>query len=97
MKRRIRLTEADLHKIVRRSVKRALKEGAMGTAYENLEQAQRLLSDITNSSFIPFSSPSPSSTEEELKNTIIEAARLVDKAMYLCGKLGYNGPVANVV
>lgn len=50
-----------------------------------------------DSSFIPFSSPNPSSTEEDLKKTIIEAARMIDKAMYLCGQLGYNNPVANVV
>ena len=56
-----------------------------------------LLKDIMDSSFIPFSSPHPSSTEEDLKKTIIEAARMIDKAMYLCGQLGYNNPVTNVV
>lgn len=90
MKKLIRLTESDLHNIIRESVKRTLKEGRMGSACENLEQAQQLLSDITNSTFIPFASPSPSSTELELKNTIIDAVNLIEKALYLCGQLGYN-------
>ncbi len=93
----IRLTEGDLHCIIKESVNRVLNEGKLGSAYENLENASALLKDIMNSSFIPFSSPHPSSTEEELKKTIIEAARMVDKAMYLCSQLGYNNPVANVV
>ena len=92
-KKLIRLTENDLHNIVKESVNRVLKEGKIGSAYSNLEQAKRLLSDTMDSSFIPFASPSPSSTEQELKNSIIEAARLVDKSLYLCGKLGYNNPI----
>ena len=74
-----------------------LNEGKLGGAYENLENASALLRDIMDSSFIPFSSPHPSSTEDDLKKTIIEAARMVDKAMYLCSQSGYNNPVANVV
>ena len=93
----IRLTEEDLHEIIKESVNRALNEGKLGGAYENLENASALLKDIMDSSFIPFSSPHPSSTEEDLKKTIIEAARMIDKAMYLCGQLGYNNPVTNVV
>lgn len=93
----IKLTEKDLHEIIKESVNRVLNEGKLGSAYDNLENASALLRDIMDSSFIPFSSPNPSSTEEDLKKTIIEAARMIDKAMYLCGQLGYNNPVANVV
>ena len=93
----IRLDGRRLHSIIMESVGKVLSEGKMGSAYENLEQAQRLLSDIMDSSFIPFASPSPSSTELELKKSIIEAARLVDRSLYLCGQLGYNNPVAQVV
>lgn len=96
-KKLIRLTENELKEIVKESVNKILKEGKLGSAYENLENASELLRDIMNSSFIPFSSPAPSGTEVELKNAIIEAARMVDKAMYLCGQLGYNKPYANVV
>lgn len=92
----IRLTESDLHTIIKETVNKVLKEGKLGSAYENLEHASELLKDIMNSSFIPFSSPNPSSTEEELKMSIVEAARMIDKAMYLCGKLGYNNPIAHI-
>jgi hypothetical protein len=81
---------------VKESVKSVLKEGKLGSAYNNLEKASELLSDIMNSGFIPFSSPSPSSTEYELKTAIIEAARLIDKSRYLCEQLGYNDPVSTV-
>lgn len=93
----IRLTEGDLHNIIKESVQRVLKEGKLGDAYTNLQNASELVRDIMDSSFIPFTSPSPSSTEVELKKTIIEAARMLDKAMYLCGQLGYNQPTAHVV
>ena len=96
-KKLIRLTENDLKEIVQESVNKILNEGQLGSAYENLENAYELLQDIMNSSFIPFSSPSPSGTEVELKNAIIEAARMIDKAKYLCGQLGYNEPRVNVV
>ena len=66
-KQLIRLTENDLHKIIEESVNNVLNEGKLGGAYENLENASELLKDIMNSSFIPFASPYPSSTEEELK------------------------------
>lgn len=96
-KKLIKLTENDLKEIVQESVNKILNEGQLGSAYENLENAYELLQDIINSSFIPFSSPAPSGTESELKDTIIEAARMIDKAKYLCGKLGYNEPRINVV
>ena len=89
-KKTIRLTEDKLHKIIKESVARTLNEGIWGSATDNLEQARELLQDIMNSGFIPFASPSPSSTENEVKKAIIEAARLIDKASYLCGKLGYG-------
>ena len=88
-KKLVKLTESDLHNIVMESVNKVLNEGKMGTAYECLQKAHDYLSDIMNSTFIPFTSPSPTSTEEELRDTIIKAARLIDKSMYLCGKLGY--------
>ena len=96
-KKLIRLTENDLKEIVKESVNKILNEGKLGSAYENLENAYELLQDIMNSSFIPFSSPAPSGTEAELKDTIIEAARMIGKAKYLCKQLGYHEPRVNVV
>ena len=96
-KRRIRLTEGDLGRIVKESVKRTLNETENGTTFEELENVRQILSDIMNSGFIPFSSPSPSSTEKEIADAIIEAARKIDKALYLCGQCGYHNPIAHVV
>ena len=96
-KKLIRLTENDLKEIVKESVNKILNEGKLGSAYENLENASELLRDIMDSSFIPFSSPAPSGTEAELKDTIIEAARMIGKAKYLCKQLGYHEPRVNVV
>lgn len=94
---RYRITESSLRNIIRNSVKNVLKEGKIGTAYQNLERAEELLDDIMNSGFIPFSSPSPSSTEVELKKAIVSAHNEILRALYLCGKLGYNRPQAHVV
>ena len=95
--KRYRLTESRLRNMIREAVKVTLNEGKLGTSYQNLENARELLGDIMNSGFIPFSSPSPSSTEVELKNAIIDAAREIDHALYLCGKLGYNMPPFQIV
>lgn len=90
----VKLTESKLKQIVAESVKKVLKEG---TNYDELEKAYEILNQITKSSFIPFSSPHPSSTEIEIKNAIIEAMRLIDKAKYLSAQLGYHQPRINVV
>ena len=89
-KKLVKLTESDLHNIVIESVNKVINEGMTGDACLNLEQAHNLLDEIMNSTFIPFTSPSPSSTEQQLKDAIIEAARLIDKSLYLCGQLGYG-------
>lgn len=95
-KKIIRLTESDLHNLVKESVQKILTETKNGTTYEELERVHTILSDIMNSGFIPFASPSPSSTEQGIKDAIIEAARNIDKAMYLCGQCGYNQPIAHI-
>lgn len=97
MKRTIKLTENDLHKIVNRVVESTINEGKNGTTYEELQNIRQTLSEIMDSGWIPFSSPSPSSTEVKIKNSIIEAARNIDAALYYCGQCGYNQPMVNVV
>jgi len=109
------ITESDLHRIVKNSVDKVLKESyddyefdaicdrpspeeeedradreGMSSTYNELEQAKQILSDIANSGFIPFASPSPSSTEQELKDAIINASKLLEKSLYLCKQLGYK-------
>ena len=98
MKNDIRLRECDPHRrIVKKSVNGIINGTKKGTTYEELEKVHTILSDIMNSGFIPFTSPSPSSTEKSIADAIIEAARNIDKAMYLCGKCGYNQPIAYIV
>ena len=97
MKKPIQITQDELRKIVTESVQKILTETKNGTTYQELERVHEILSDIMNSGFIPFASPSPSSTEQGIKDAIIEAARNIDKALYLCGQCGYNQPIAHVV
>ena len=97
MKRKIRLTESDLHRVIKESVNKVLNEdNSRLSSYEKLENAYELLTSIMNSSFIPFSSPSPSDSEKELRKTIIEAARLINKSIHLCNHLGYHQPIAHL-
>lgn len=75
--KQIRLTESDLHKIVKESVNRVLKEGR--TRVE-LSQIINQLEELTQSGYIPFSSPSPSSTEMIVKKNILQAIDCLRKA-----------------
>ena len=53
MKRRIRLTESDLHRIVRESVKRALNEVSTDTLHNAYQKSQALTFKLPNSSRDP--------------------------------------------
>ena len=94
-KKLIRLTESDLHRIVRESVNNILTEGN-GRVIDELEEAYSILKGITESGFIPFASPSPSSTENELKMAIVEAMRMIDKSKYLYTQLYGTDPIAHI-
>lgn len=94
-KKVIRMTESDFHRIVKDTVSKVLNEGT-GTVQE-LEKAYGILKNVSESGYIPFASPNPSGTENEIKKTIIEAMRLIDKACYLDRKCYGNWPVAQVV
>lgn len=94
-KKVIRMTESDFHRIVKETVSKVLNEGS-GTVQE-LEKAYGILKNVSESGYIPFASPNPSGTENEIKKAIIEAMRLIDKACYLDRKCYGNWPVAQVV
>lgn len=94
-KQLIRLTENDLNNIIKECVKKTLNE-SFGSVGE-IQKAYDMLNNVTKSGFIPFASPAPSSTEKEIKNAVIEAMRLLDKALYLSTKMGYNESKAHVV
>ena len=91
----IRLTESDLHRIVKESVNNILTEGN-GRVIDELEEAYSILKGITKSGFIPFTSSSPSSTENELKMAIVEAMRMIDKSKHLYTQLYGTEPMAHI-
>lgn len=90
MEKTIRLRECELRKMIAESIKRVLREGNDVSVVNNLQQAYELLRVIPKTGFIPFSSPSPSSTEAEVKKAIMEATRLIDRAISLSYQLGYG-------
>lgn len=57
-----------------------------------VDESVRLLTDLANSGYIPFSSPSPSSTEVKLRNCISSAISLLENAQMLEKDLGYRKP-----
>ena len=79
MKNRIRLTESCLNKIIKESVKKVLKENR-GIGQE-LDYIKYQLEEIVNSGYIPFSSPSPSSTEMIVKKNILQAIECLKNAV----------------
>lgn len=90
-KQRIKLTESDLHKIVKEAIAKQLREEEeMSSTLQDLNQAYEILKGVRESGFIPFASPSPSSTEEKVKNSIMNALNDISYAIHLCEKLGYK-------
>ena len=67
-------------------VKHMIKE-AYGRAVENnsvvakLQQALDLVNEVTKSGYIPFTSPAPSSTEQDVKNAILNAQNYLMMAL----------------
>lgn len=93
--KKIRLTESQFNKLIRESVRKALNEG-VGTV-QDLRKAHDILKGISESGYIPFASPNPSGTENEIKKAIIEAMRLIDKACYLDTQCYGHEPMVNLV
>lgn len=84
MKKTIWLTEARaiIESMVRKTIKEELKNNKIDVS-ENLYNALSLLVEIKDSGYIPFSSPSPSSTEENIKSAINNAIDSVSYAWKL--------------
>lgn len=85
----IKINENQLRQIVTGSVKKVLKEGQENT-YGTLIDIMNKLDMIIHSGFIPFSSPSPSSTEKKVADSIIQANELLKQAAIGCKQLGYG-------
>jgi len=56
---------------------------------EQLTQIRKQLAQIMDSGFIPFSSPAPSSTEQNVRDAIMQADSLLGDAIQQCMQLGY--------
>lgn len=85
MKRKIKLTESQLNRVVKESMKAILKEESIN---DDLSSIIQQLKQLTQSGWIPFASPAPSSTELRLKTEVLRAieclehAEILNKSLY---------------
>ena len=88
-KQTIRLTEAQFHNIVKEAVNDVLNkaEGNGINVYAALLDAAEKFELIKESGLIAFTSPNPSSTEQELKDCVQKALSLTYKATNLYSQL----------
>lgn len=85
------LNKKQIHNALMESIDKVLiKEESEGMGY--LQDALRSLRELTHSGYIPFSSPSPSSTEMIIKKNVMQAIDLISRAIVadnqLYGKRG---------
>ena len=86
--KKIRINEKQLSRIVGESVRRLLE--SQGGGYEEIKQAYDLLGSVVNgSTFIPFASPAPSSTEDVVRDSVVAAYENLGNALEACMSLGY--------
>lgn len=80
MKKKIRLTESQINRIAKESIKTILKEER---AVDELSSILQQLKQLTQSGWIPFASPHPSSTESRIKVEILRAIECLENAEIL--------------
>lgn len=74
------LNKKQIHNALMESIDKVLiKEESEGMGY--LQDALRSLRELTHSGYIPFSSPSPSSTEMIIKKNVMQAIDLISRAI----------------
>ena len=85
---KIKLTESELHTIIREAVENVLNE--------NLGKSSQMMVDIVNqikafedSNHIIYQSPHPSSTEQQVRSYISQARDLLSRAAWGLKSLGY--------
>lgn len=85
MKKIIKLTESQINRIAKESIKAILKEERVA---DDLSSIVQQLKQLTQSGWIPFASPHPSSTELKLKTEVLRAieclehAEILNKSLY---------------
>lgn len=88
MKKTIRLTESQINRIAKESIKAILKEERVA---DDLSSIIQQLKQLTQSGWIPFASPHPSSTELKLKTEVLKAIECLENAEILNKSLyGYR-------
>ena len=95
-KRLIRLTENDLHRIVKESVKKVINEGNTTETYEKLWSAWSNIKEVLNKD--PMFSQSQgmmSSSQKAIADILREASESVFKAIEFYERNGYNQPIAH--
>lgn len=70
--------------------KTVFDSGLLRLSANPVDEALRLLTELAQSGYIPFSSPSPSSTEVKLRNCITSAISLLEVAQGLERDLRYR-------
>lgn len=86
----VRMTESKLTQIVTESVEKVLRERLENGLHSELTNIIQSLEELANSSYIPFSSPSPSSTEAIVKQNVLKAIELLKNADFAASQL-YHG------
>ena len=84
MKTKITISEERLKQIVKETIDSFSKTNSVA---KQLDEIVKMLFDITKSGFIPFSSPSPSSSEEEVAELIKRAMSDLEEAADICEDL----------
>lgn len=82
-----KITQDQLVRMVSESVSRIITES--NSTCSEIRQALNTLKGVTESGFIPFSSPSPSSTELTVRKNIEHAISSLEMALEACRELGY--------
>lgn len=80
MKKIIKLTESQINRIAKESIKAILKEERVA---DDLSSIIQQLKQLTQSGWIPFASPHPSSTELKLKTEVLRAIECLENAEIL--------------
>ena len=83
----IRLYSVEGRKTEKKTV---FDNGCLRESANPIDESVRLLTNLANSGYIPFVSPSPSSTEVKLRNCISSAISLLENAQMLEKDLGYR-------
>lgn len=64
--------------------------GLLHSSANPIDESVKLLTDLANSGYMPFSSPAPCSTEVKLKRCITSAISLLENAQMFERDLGYR-------